>query len=118
MMVAATVGWLLFALPCSLAAGNLFSIAMPYRINPGRIARQRGSQANALSSLLVQLGMIAVGVMVFGLCWYVQKPWLAVPVFVALGGGAVYAWLLVLNKVDVMANQRRDALMATLLKDS
>jgi ABC-2 type transport system permease protein len=117
-IVAATVGWLLFALPCSLATGNLFSIAMPYRVNPGRIARQRGSQANAFSSLLAQLGMIAVGVVVFGLCWYVSKPWLAVPVFVALGGGAVYAWLLVLGKVDDLANRRRDALIATLMKDS
>ena len=38
--IAATAAWVLFALPSNLAAGNVFSLTMPYRINPGRM---RGS---------------------------------------------------------------------------
>jgi ABC-2 type transport system permease protein len=117
-MVAATVAWLLFALPCSLAAGNVFSLTMPYRINPGRISRQHGSHANAISSVLVQLGMILVGAAVFGLSWYVEKPWLAVPIFLALAVAAVLVWMRVLGNVDAIANRRRDALIAALMKDS
>ncbi|MGD0903372.1 MAG: hypothetical protein ABR924_10575 [Terracidiphilus sp.] len=115
-MVAATGAWLLFALPCNLAAGNVFSLTMPYRIDPGRIARRRGSQANALLSLLVQLAVIGVGAGVFSVCWFLGNLWLAVPVFVALAVGAVLVWMRVLGHADRMANSRRDDLMAALMK--
>ena len=115
-VIAATAAWLLFALPANLAAGNVFSLTMPYRINPGRIARQRGSQANALLSLLVQLGVVGVGAAVFVVCWFLQNLWLAVPIFVALAGAAVFVWMRVLGNADAMANGRRDALIATLMK--
>lgn len=115
-MVAATASWLLFMLPLNLAAGNVFSLVMPYRVNPGRIARQRGSQANALGSLLVQVLVLGVGAAVFGLCWYFENLWLTVPIFLALALGAVIAWMRVLRNADAMANQRRDSLIATLMK--
>jgi ABC-2 type transport system permease protein len=115
-VVAATGAWLLFLLPCNLAAGNIFSIRLPYRVNPGRISRQRGSQANALLSLLVQLGIIAVGAAVFTLCWYLDRMWMAVPTFLALAVVAVFVWRQVLNNADALANERRDVLMATLMK--
>ena len=115
-VVAATAAWLVFALPSNLAAGNIFSLTMPYRVNPGRISRQRGSQANALMSLLVQLGFLAVGAAVFGLSWYLDTQWLAVPIFLVLAVGGVYVWMRVLGNVDAMANERRDALIATLMK--
>jgi len=115
-MIADTAAWLLFALPANLAAGNVFSLTMPYRINPGRIARQRGSQANALLSLLVQLGVIGVGAAVFAACWFLENLWLAVPVFLALAGAAGFVWIRMLGNADAMANGRRDTLMATLMK--
>jgi len=117
-VVAATVAWLLFSLPCNLIAGNIFSIRMPYRVNPGRISRQRGSQANAFLSLLVQLAVLAVGASVFALSWFLDRLWLAVPIFFVLALGAVYGWRRGLDASDAMANGRRDALMATLMKES
>jgi ABC-2 type transport system permease protein len=116
--VAATAAWVLFALPCCLAVGNIFSLRMPFRIHPGRMTRQRGSQANALSSMLLLLVVMAVGVVVFGLCRLFHTPWMAVPVFLALAGATVFAWLRGLGNVDRLANQRRDSLLATLMKDS
>jgi len=117
-VVAATGAWLVFSLPCNLAAGNIFSIKMPYRVNPGRISRQRGSQANALLSLLVQLGVLAVGASVFALCWFLERMWLAVPIFLLLAVGAVFVWRRVLDNSDALANERRDELMAALMKES
>jgi ABC-2 type transport system permease protein len=114
--IAATGAWLLFALPSNLAAGNVFSLTMPYRINPGRIARQRGSQANALLSLLVQLGVVGVGAAVFTVCWFLNEMWLAVPIFLALAVGSILVWLRVLRNADAIANQRRDTLLAALMK--
>jgi len=116
-ILAATLAWLVFSLPCHLAAGNLFSLKMPYRVNPGRISRQRGSQANALLSLLVQLCFLIVGAAVFGLCWYLDRMWLAAPVFLLLAVGAVLFWRRVLDSVNAIAFERRDNLMATLMKE-
>jgi ABC-2 type transport system permease protein len=111
-----TVGWLLFALPANLAIGNIFSITMPFKVNPGRLTRQRGSQANALLSLLTQLGVMAVGAVVFGLCWYWDHLWLAGPVFLVLAGASVFAWTRVLSNAEGMANRRKDSLILTLVK--
>jgi ABC-2 type transport system permease protein len=111
-----TIGFLVFALPLNLAIGNLFSLTMPYRVYPGRLTRQRGSQANALLSLLTQLGVSSVGALVFGLCWYWDNLWIAAPVFVALSGVSVYFWMRVLRNADGMANRHKDSLIETLMK--
>jgi len=117
-MVAATAAWLLFALPCNLAVGNIFSLTMPHRINPGRIGRQRGSQASNLLSLLIQLGVLGLSAAVFGLCAFLDRPWLAVVIFLALAAVAAFAWLRTLSNVDALANRRRETLIATLMKAS
>jgi ABC-2 type transport system permease protein len=114
--VAAAGAWLLFALPVHLAAGNAFSINMPYRMNLGRLTRQRGSQANTLLSMLIQAGVLGVGVSVFALCSLFGRLWLAVAVFLILAAGAVFAWLRVLAHIDAMANQQRESLIATLCR--
>jgi ABC-2 type transport system permease protein len=114
--VAAAWAWLLFALPVHLAAGNAFSINMAYRMNLGRLTRPRGSQANTLLSMLIQAGVLGLGVSVFALCSLFDRLWLAVPVFLVLAAGAFFAWSRVLAHIDAMANQRREALIATLCR--
>lgn len=115
-VLAGTIGWLLFALPANLAVGNIFSITMPFKVNPGRLTRQRGSQANALLSLLTQLAVMAVGALVFGLCWLWGRLWLAGPVFLVLAVGSVFGWVRVLRNAEGMANRRKDSLILTLVK--
>jgi ABC-2 type transport system permease protein len=115
-VLAGTGAWLAFALPCNLAAGIVFSLAVPYRINPGRITRPAGAQANSLPATLIQMGVLGVGVLVFWLCWSMKEPWLAVPIFLALGLAASLAWVRILHHSDENANQRRDLLIATLMK--
>ena len=73
-VLAGTGAWLVFALPCNLAAGIIFSLTVPYRINPGRITRPAGAQANTLPAMLIQLGVLGVGVLIFWLCWSFQDP--------------------------------------------
>ena len=115
-LLATTAAWVLFALPANLAAGNVLSLTMPYRVNLGRVSRQRGSQASALVSMLVQLLVMGCGVMVFELCAYFKERWLAVPCLLLLAGGAVAAWMRVLSNTDALANRNRDNLIATLAK--
>jgi ABC-2 type transport system permease protein len=116
MALVATVAWLLFALPVHLAAGNAFSLAMPYRMNLGRIGRQRGSQSNALLSMLIQLGVLGVGAGIFALCAFFDKLWVAVPIFLAMAAASIFAWVRVLGNIDSMANRHREALVAALVK--
>ena len=115
-VVAITFAWLMFALPSNLAAGDIFSLTMPYRVNPGRLTRQPGSQANALLSMLVQTILLGVGAGVVGLCTFIDRIWLAVPILLILAGGAIFAWTRVLRNVDAMANEHRDELIAVLAK--
>lgn len=115
-LLAITAAWLLFVLPCNLAAGNIFSLTMPSRINPGRISRQRRSQGSALLSLLLQAGLLGVGALVYVFSSMVGMTLLAIPIFLVLAGIAVFAWLRILGNVDDIASQRKDQLIATLMK--
>ncbi|MFZ1086800.1 MAG: hypothetical protein WAN35_17695 [Terracidiphilus sp.] len=116
LIVAATAAWVLFALPCCLAVGNIFSLRMPFRIHPGRMTRQRGSQANALASMALLLVVMAVGGLAFWLSWALEAPWLAVLLLLLAAVAAIQVWLRGLRSVDAIANQRREALLAVLMK--
>jgi ABC-2 type transport system permease protein len=115
-VIATTLGWLAFALPANLAAGNLMSLTMPYRVNLGRIGRQSGSQANALLSMLIQTAILGVGAGVTSLCTIFGRLWLAVPVLLVLAGAATVFWMRVLRNADSMANRRRDVLITRLAR--
>lgn len=115
-MLGITWAWILFALPVHLAAGNMFSLLMPYRINMARMGRQSGAQANALLSILVQAAVLGAGVGIFFLCSLYARQWLAIPILLGLALAAIIAWLRVLAYTDVLANRRREDLIATLVR--
>jgi ABC-2 type transport system permease protein len=115
-LLAITAAWVLFALPTNLAAGNLLSLTMPYRVNLGRLSRQRGSQASALVSMLIQAFVMGLGVGVLEICSYLDKRWLAAPVLLALAAVSLVVWMQVLAKADSLANRNRENLIATLAK--
>jgi ABC-2 type transport system permease protein len=115
-LLATTAAWLLFALPTNLAAGNLLSLTMPYRLNLGRLSRQRGSQASALVSMLVQLGVIVIGFGVFELSTYIRKVWIAPLAFLLLAAVMVFVWSAVLQRADDIASRNKDSLISTLAK--
>ncbi len=114
--IAATIAWLMFALPVHLAAGNALSLVMPYRMNLGRITRQRGSQLNALFSMLIQFAVLGVGALVFAVCSFLGNLWMAVPVLLAFSIAAIVVWWRQLDHVDAIAARRRESLMATLVR--
>jgi ABC-2 type transport system permease protein len=115
-LLAITAAWVLFAVPTNLAAGNLLSLTMPYRVNLGRISRQRGSQASALVSMLIQALVMGCGLGVTELCTYFGKRWLAAPCLLALAGVSLVVWIRVLANADSLANRNRENLIATLAK--
>jgi ABC-2 type transport system permease protein len=115
-LLAATAAWVLFALPTNLAAGNLLSLTLPYRVNLGRVSRQRGSQGSALVSMLIQAIVMGTGLAVLALCTFFGRPWLAAPCLLVMAGLAIVVWLRVLAHADALANRHRDNLIGTLAK--
>ena len=115
-VLATTIAWLVFVLACNLAVGNIFSLTMPYKLNPGRISRQRKSQGAAFLSLLVQVGLVAIGALVYEFCSVLDVPLLAVPILLLMGGAAAFVWLKILGNSDNIAQQRRDQIVAALTK--
>ena len=111
-----TLAWLLFSLPINMAIGIIFSIRLPFRVNPGRLARQRGSQGNALLSFGIQLVVLIISAAVFALGWYLKQPLISVGIFMVLAVGAFYLWMRVLSNCGAMANARRVDLLTTLMK--
>jgi ABC-2 type transport system permease protein len=111
-----TIAWLFFSLPTNMAIGIIFSIRLPYRVNPGRLARQRGSQGNALLSLGIQLIVLIVSGGVFALGWFLNQQLISAGLFLVLGVGAIFFWMRVLSNCGAMANARRVDLLATLMK--
>jgi ABC-2 type transport system permease protein len=114
--LAFTVAWLMFALPGNLAAGNILSLIMPNRINPGRIGRQGRSQASSLLSLAVQAGQLVIGALAYAAGSFSGLPWLPIPILLFLAVVAVFAWLRVLRSADGIAARHKDQLIATLAK--
>ena len=80
-----------------MAIGIIFSIRLPYRVNPGRLARQRGSQGNALLSLGIQLIVLIVSGGVFALGWFLNQQLISAGLFLVLGVGAIFFWMRVLS---------------------
>jgi ABC-2 type transport system permease protein len=115
-ILAATICWLLFALPAQLASGNLLSITMAYRMTLTRMSREQGATGNGLLSLLIQLLIFAIGAGVYLTLAHFGHAGLAVPIFLVLAAGSVFAWVKGLASADGMAARRRDALIESLAR--
>ena len=117
-IVAATLAWLLFAVPANFAAGNLLSINMPYRVNMARIRRETGAVGNGLLSMLTQFGILAVGAAVLAPCGLLGHNWWATPILLAFAVVALFVYLRVLGNVDRMVQSRMESLTLEIMKTS
>ncbi len=115
-VAAATLAWLLFAVPANFAVGNLLSINMPYRVNMARIRRETGAVGNGLTSMLTQLGILVVGALVIAPCAFLGHPWLAVPILLLLAAISLFVYLRILGNVDRMVLSRMESLTLEIMK--
>ena len=115
-IIVATFCWLLFALPLQLAMGNVLSITMAYRMTLTRMSRQQGAMGNSLVALLIQVLLFAVGAAIFLSLSHLGHAELAAPVFLVMAVGGFLAWLWGLSAVDRLATNRREVLIAALVR--
>jgi ABC-2 type transport system permease protein len=112
----ATISGVLFALVVNLTAGNLFSVYTPKKVDLATLGRQRASQVTALASLGIQavvLGLCAFAILVARAYHHI---WFAAIIFIALAAVASAIYFLVLNHIDAIALQRREAMIAELCR--
>ena len=112
----ATVCWLLFTTFINGAVGNLRSLMAPKKIDLTKVSRKQASQLSILISLSVVLGCLGIGYAVIVIAGNLDRPWLMVPIFLALALIAFIIYVQVLNRLDAMALNHREELAEELCK--
>jgi ABC-2 type transport system permease protein len=112
----ATILWLLFATFINGAVGNLRSLAAPKKIDLTKASRRQASQLSVLIALGILVACAAIGFAVLVLAADFGRPWLMVPILLALAIAAFTFYLAVLNRLDTIALSHREALAEELCK--
>ena len=112
----ATVVGLLFAAPLNFTAGNLLSIYSPKKRDFATFGRQNASQTTVLASLGVQAVIVGLGFAVFAIARLYKNLWIAALLFLVLAAISIPIYLMVLRRMDGIAIERREALLAELCR--
>jgi len=112
----AALSGLLFAAPMNFCIGNLLSLHFPKKVDYSSFRNTKPSQTSALISFLIQLFMIGVGALVFWIARLYGNYWIAAAIFVALSGISFTAYGMILNRMDALALERQETLMAELCR--
>jgi ABC-2 type transport system permease protein len=112
----ASLAGLLFAAPINFSAGNLLSILSPKKLDYSSFGRQRPSQVTVLISLVVQIFVVGVGAAAFWIARNHGNFWIATLILLVLSGISLSAYWMILNRMDGLALQRRETLVAELCR--
>ncbi|MGA7302838.1 MAG: hypothetical protein WBX10_21145 [Candidatus Sulfotelmatobacter sp.] len=112
----ATLAGLLFAAPVNFAVGNILSLYSPKKLDYSKFGRQRASQTTVLISLALQIVVVGVGVSVFWTARYLGNSWIAALLLLLLAAVSLTIYSMVLNRLDRLARERRETLIAELCR--
>jgi ABC-2 type transport system permease protein len=115
-VVIATLAGLLFAAPLNFSVGNLLSLYSPKKLDFSRFGRQRAAQVTVLVSLGLQIVVVGLGATVFWIAHHYGNFWIATVILLALAGVSLSVYFMILNRVDRIALQRRETLVAELCR--
>ena len=115
-VMALTIAWLLFAAPINFSVGNLLSVYSPKRVEYFAFGRQRASEVTLVISLAVQLALIGVGALAISLARLYANLWFATSMLLVLAVASTAAYVIVLARIDRLAMERRDVLVAELCR--
>jgi ABC-2 type transport system permease protein len=115
-VTAATVTGVAFALLLNLTAGNLLSIYTAKKIDYGAFGKQRASTTTVFASLGIQFAVFGLAGVTIVIARAFGMIWLAAVIFLVLAGFVAIAYSLVLKRVDQIALDRRDAILAELCR--
>jgi ABC-2 type transport system permease protein len=112
----ATVCWLLFATFINGAVGNLRSLIAPKKIDLTKVSRKQASQLSVLIALGILVACLGIGAAIVLLANYLGRPWLTIPILLALAVASFIFYIQVLNRLDAIALTHRETLSEELCK--
>jgi ABC-2 type transport system permease protein len=112
----ATLVGLLFAAPLNFAAGNLLSLYSPKRRDFSTFGRQNVSQTTVLVSFGMQIVIVGLGAAIFAVARYYNDLWIAALLFLILAAISVPVYVVMLRRLDNIAIERRETLLAELCR--
>jgi ABC-2 type transport system permease protein len=112
----ASLAGLLFAAPVNFSVGNLLSIYSPKKLDYSSFGRQRASQTTVLISLGVQLFVVGVGVAAFWIARLYSNFWIATLILLGLAAVSLSAYRMILNRMESLAQERRETLVTELCR--
>jgi ABC-2 type transport system permease protein len=110
----ATLAGILFVLPIDLAAGNLFSIYSPSRVEAGVFGRQRASLTTVLASFGIRGALFGVSALMLWLSRSYRNLWMELPILWLPAALGFTAYIFALDRVDGMALKHRENLISNL----
>src|ERR1700733_14345744 len=111
-----TIGWLLFTPFVNGAVGNLRSLTAPKKVDLMKANRGQASQLSVLIALGILVANVLIALAIKGITSYLGRPWLMVPIFFTLALISFILYLKVLNRLDTIALDHREALAEELCK--
>lgn len=112
----ATIVGLFFAAPLNFAAGNLLSLYAPRKRDFATFGRQNVSQTTVLASFGMQIIIVGLGAGVFAIARIYRTLWIATVLFLILAAISAAIYLVILRRLDRIATERREALLAELCR--
>lgn len=112
----ATLAGLLFAAPLNFTAGNLLSVYSPKKRDFSTFGRQNVPQTTVLASFGMQIVIVGLGVAVFAIARIYKNFWIACILFLILAAVSIPIYIVVLRRMDRLAVERRETLLAELCR--
>jgi ABC-2 type transport system permease protein len=110
----ATLAAILFVVPIDFAAGNLFSIYSPSRIEAGVFGRQRASLTTVLASFGIRGVLFSMGGVILWFSRVYANSWMELLIFLLPAALAFTAYLFALDRLDGIALNHRENLISNL----
>lgn len=115
MIVIATFSVLLFAALVHLIVGNWLSLQFPRRLDFGQY-RRRTAGVTVLLGLGLQVVLLGLAVIIYLLTRQLGQVWLVAVVFLALSGVTLRLYMVMLDRFDRLAANRREVLTSALAR--
>lgn len=115
-IVVATFAALLYGSLANFAVGNILSVCFPRRLEFGVFRQKKQAGVTMLVAFIAQAVLIGLGVLVFAGTYFLHRPLLAIPIFLAFAIIAAIGYRFSLGRIDRLAMSRRETLTAELCR--
>jgi ABC-2 type transport system permease protein len=115
-IVLATLAALVFGAAVNFTVGNCLSLMSPKKIDFAMFGKQRAAGTTVLAGFAAQAIVFGLVALAFALAHYYGKFWVAVVMNLAFAALAIAAYAILLGRIDALARNRREAIIAELLR--